>query len=124
FFTAALVAGMATSSRCSAPSAALGGRRHRQQAAQQSSLEQPVKDGSQQRLAEGADVDQQHEHGEDRKRDRQLTPRLQRLPPEKQPGSLGWVAHLSGIIVRNVTWALDGRWRAWESCCCVRGAIR
>src|SRR6266852_418998 len=84
----------------SASAPALGGRRHREPATQHRPFEQPIEDRPAERLAEWSYVDQQHEDGEDRKRDRQLLPGLERFPPQDQPRRAwsGWVAHLSGII--------------------------
>src|SRR5258706_13290023 len=74
----------------SAPAASLGACRHGHQSAENSPFEQSVKDRAGNWLAERADVDQEGEHGEDRKRDRELHPRLQALPPDHQ----SWRARL------------------------------
>src|SRR5207247_8911404 len=72
--------GLLTLSRAAPP--ALGGGRHSQEAGDHAALEQAVQDRAKDRLIEGSDVQQEREHREDRKRDGELHPRLQCLPPE------------------------------------------
>src|SRR6266436_1553081 len=106
----------------SAALSALGGSGHRQHAAEHRPFEQPVEDRSPEWLAEWSYVDQQREHGEDRKRDHKLHPRLERLPPQEQPRrALVWVAHLSGIIFATSHGPQMGRCRVpWDRVACGR----
>lgn len=82
----------------SASPASLRASRHRHEAAEDGPFEQPVKDRSRDRLAERADVDQEGEHGRDRKRDRELHPRLQPLPPDHQAWRLRSLFHLEPLL--------------------------
>src|SRR5579864_1753200 len=74
---------------------AFGGRRDREQAAEHGALEQALEDRAQQRLVEWADIDQQHEDGEPRERERELLPGVERLPPEDDP----WRPVRSGPVI-------------------------
>src|SRR5690348_7019194 len=95
----------------SSPSIPLRPGGHRQEPRQDPTLEESVKDGTPQGLVKRANVEQEGEDGEGRKRDRQLPPRLQRLPPLHQSRRPRPRFHRAAPIVAGSGAARRGRLR-------------